>query len=96
MKLDHLTFTTKWVKGADNSEADCLSRNPCSQPTEEDELDKEINVAAANMLNLVHHELFVPAPEISTSLLQPGNANTFQARQDNARKNTKPTNTYLH
>ena len=41
MKVDHLTFTIKWIKGKDNVEADVLSRHPCSQPSKEDQLDEE-------------------------------------------------------
>ena len=40
MKVDHLTFTIKWIQGKDNVEADVLSRHPCSQPTKEDQLDE--------------------------------------------------------
>ena len=56
MKLSHLTFTTKWVKGAHNIEADCLSRNPCAKASQEDELDEEITVAAVHMVTLVQAE----------------------------------------
>ena len=40
MKVDHLTFTIKWIKGKDNVEADVLSRHPCSKPSKEDQLDE--------------------------------------------------------
>ena len=56
MKLSHLTFTTKWVKGAHNIEADCLSRNPCAKASQEDEIDEEITVAAIHMTTLVRAE----------------------------------------
>ena len=45
MKVDHLQFTVKWVKGKDNVEADCLSRAPCMEAQAEDELDEEAQVA---------------------------------------------------
>ena len=57
MKLDHLTFVTKWVKGTDNIEADCLSRHPHAQPDEEDELDELIQTAALNMITIAHDEI---------------------------------------
>ena len=33
MKVMHLQFTIKWVKGKENVEADSLSQAPCAQPT---------------------------------------------------------------
>ena len=39
MKIDHLSYCVKWIKGADNKEADTLSRAPSSQPADKDELD---------------------------------------------------------
>ena len=49
MKLDHLTFRTKWIKGADNEEADSLSRNPCAKAKPSDELDELNNVYVATL-----------------------------------------------
>jgi hypothetical protein len=49
MKIDHLTFKTKWIKGSDNIEADCLSRNPCAKAKSNDELDEEISVVTIAM-----------------------------------------------
>jgi hypothetical protein len=60
MKLNHLNFTTKWVKGILNVEADCLSRHPCAQATDGDEIDEEVNVAKINMLSLIETELTKP------------------------------------
>ena len=40
MKIDHLSYRVEWIKGADNKEADALSRAPSSRPTDEDELDE--------------------------------------------------------
>jgi hypothetical protein len=45
MKLEHLTFTTHWIKGKDNIEADTLSRHPCATAEKEDELDEEVVTA---------------------------------------------------
>jgi len=42
MKLDHLQFRVKWVKGKDNVEADSLSRAPCSRAKSDDELDEKL------------------------------------------------------
>ncbi len=42
MKLDHLQFTIKWVKGKDNVEADTLSRAPCVKARADDELDENL------------------------------------------------------
>ncbi len=49
MKLEHLTFRTKWIKGEDNVEADCLSRNPCTKAKASDELDELDNIHTANI-----------------------------------------------
>ncbi len=49
MKVDHLTFKTKWIKGADNVEADSLSRNPCAQAKPVDELDELNNIHVAHL-----------------------------------------------
>jgi len=49
MKLEHLTFRTKWIKGEDNVEADCLSRNPCAKAKASDELDELDNIFVANI-----------------------------------------------
>jgi hypothetical protein len=47
MKLDHLQFTVKWVKGKDNVEADKLSLAPCAKARADDELDESVAVAKA-------------------------------------------------
>lgn len=49
MKVDHLTFRTKWIKGTDNVEADSLSRNPCAQAKPVDELDELNNIYVAHL-----------------------------------------------
>ena len=87
MKIDHLTFTTKWVKGTENIEADCLSRHPCAHATEEDELDEEVKVAAINMLTLAHDELLKPDLNVSNSVVTPSKANqaTVQSLQPSDR-----------
>ena len=90
MKIDHLTFTTKWVKGTENIEADCLSRHPCAHATEEDELDEEVKVAAINMLTLAHDELLKPDLNVSNSVVTPSKANqaTVQSLQPSDRNLT--------
>ena len=54
MKIDHLTYQVEWIKGADNKEADALSRAPSSRPTAEDEIDEphdfETNFIAAQLV----------------------------------------------
>ena len=45
MKVEHLTFKIVWVKGVDNVKADALSRHPCANTQDDDELDEEIHFA---------------------------------------------------
>jgi len=47
MKIDHLSYDVEWIKGADNKEADALSRAPSSRATTEDELDEPHDEAIA-------------------------------------------------
>jgi hypothetical protein len=49
MKVDHLTFKTNWIKGANNVEANSLSRNPCAQAKPVDELDELNNINVAHL-----------------------------------------------
>ncbi len=41
MKITHLQYTIKWVKGKENIEADCLSRAPHAKPRLSDQLDED-------------------------------------------------------
>ena len=41
MKIMHLQYTVKWVKGTENIEADCLSRAPHAKPKFSDQLDED-------------------------------------------------------
>ena len=66
MKVEHLTFTTHWIKGKDNVEADVLSRHPCAKATEEDELDEDVFVAEEGLLNFCRLELQDPnTPQVN-------------------------------
>jgi hypothetical protein len=59
MKLEHLTFRTKWIKGEDNVEADCLSRNPCAKAKTSDQLDELDNIHTANIAVCILEEIAV-------------------------------------
>ncbi len=53
MKIDHLSYSVEWIKGADNKEADALSRAPSSRAMPDDELDEphdEVIAVAAFLL----------------------------------------------
>jgi hypothetical protein len=73
MKLQHLTFTTGWVKGIHNIEADILSRHPCAQASDEDELDEEIKTAKINLLHLDQAELLCHITPVANSAVSAAN-----------------------
>jgi hypothetical protein len=59
MKLEHPTFRAKWIKGEDNIEADCLSRNPCNKAKTSDELDELDNIYTANIAMCIKQDLAI-------------------------------------
>ena len=61
MKIDHLSYKVEWIKGADNKEADALSRAPSSRATAEDEIDEPHDELLAVVNNLVAD----PIPEVN-------------------------------
>ena len=58
MKIDHLSYQVEWIKGADNKEADALSRAPSSRPTDDDELDEPHDELAG----IINHIAIDPKP----------------------------------
>ena len=60
MKVEHLTFTTQWIKGEENIEADTLSRHPWARANETDEIDEDVFVAEEMLLNFVEIEIQDP------------------------------------
>ena len=61
MKIDHLSYKVEWIKGADNKEADALSRAPSSQATAEDKIDEPHDELLAVVNNLVAGQI----PEVN-------------------------------
>jgi transposase InsO family protein len=63
-------FIAKWVKGADNAAADSLSRNPCDEPKDDDQL-AEYDLDSATVKSLSTAEIrLVLAPEDNLRLLE--------------------------
>ena len=85
MKIDHLTFTIKWIQGKDNVEADVLSRHPCSQPSKEDQLDEGADaIICAMSLDIEIQQ--IPRPDWSkTQPLNP-EAKTFSPRYEDTNR----------
>ena len=61
MKINHLSYMVQWIKGADNKEADLLSRAPSSRATAEDKIDKPHDELPAVRNNPVAE----PIPEVN-------------------------------
>ncbi len=59
MKITHLQYTIKWVKGKENIEADCLSRAPHAKPRLSDQLDEDegAHIALVQLLQVDTLEL---------------------------------------
>jgi hypothetical protein len=57
MKLEHLTFSTHWIKGKDNIEADTLSRHPCATAEEGDQLDEDVFMAEEGLVSFINLEV---------------------------------------
>jgi predicted aspartyl protease len=92
MKVDHLTFTIKWIQGKDNVEADVLSRHPCSQPNAEDQLDEGADAIVCVLaldVNLETHTTRVPQVNPPTSRVATSDGViTAVSTYNNANKNS--------
>ena len=96
MKVDHLTFTIKWIKGKDNVEADVLSRHPCSQPSKDDQLD-EGSDAIICAISLDIDVTRIPKPDHTHAPGTNPNAENFLPRLKNHDSiNTGNINTIHH
>ena len=61
MKINHLLYKVEWIKGADNKEADALSRAPSSRATAEDEIDEPHD----ELLTVVNNLVTDPIPKVN-------------------------------
>jgi len=56
MKIDHLQYTIKWIKGKDNIEADALSRAPVRKAHPDEEMDEVDDAQASAIISAITNQ----------------------------------------